>query len=235
MSMQQQQTRARVGARWSRLPVSWATVSLLAVVLAYVDGFWLTSLQGAVGAIERNQPPFARWLRDSTLMVPIFFLAIVAALLLARRWVGRSRRELVKLGATALLVIGIGSAVGIAEVAASSAYDFKLQTTHLQLAQHLRHTDEAPTDAASAPSAALHLHHTGATGPCDAYCSARHATLLVHVRAVKLASGVLLISNPVLVAFVLALRGGRLWLPDVAASSTMDEPLSQSTVGGMLV
>jgi hypothetical protein len=230
MSLQLQQTRIGVGAHRSRsrsrLPVSWVTVALCAVVIAYVDGFWLTSLQGAVGAIERNQPPLMRWLRDSTLMLPLFFLAIVGALLLARRWVGQSRRELVKLGATALLVIGIGSAVGIAEVAASSAYDYKLQTTHLQLGQHLRHADGVPTDAASTTSAcdaaclALHVNHAAAGGPCDAFCSARQATLRVHVRAVKLASGVLLLSNIVLVAFVLAVRGGRLWLPDAAVGVT---------------
>ena len=46
---------------------------------------------------------------------------------------------------------------------------------------------------------------------CVGLCSAQHATLLAHVRAVGYASLVLLISNLVLVLWVLALRGGRLW------------------------
>ena len=44
----------------------WLTVLPLAVVLAFADGFWVTSLRGAVGAIERTQSPFASWLREST-------------------------------------------------------------------------------------------------------------------------------------------------------------------------
>ena len=43
-----------------RTSVPWATVLTLAVVLAYADGFWMTSLRGAVGAIERTQGPFAK-------------------------------------------------------------------------------------------------------------------------------------------------------------------------------
>jgi hypothetical protein len=56
-----------------RLRPSWVTIGLWAVVIAYVDGFWVTSLQRTVGAFERNQPPFMRWLRDSTLMLPLWY------------------------------------------------------------------------------------------------------------------------------------------------------------------
>ena len=45
-----------------RLGVSWATIILFAVVISYVNGFWVTSLQGAVGSLERSEPPFQRWL-----------------------------------------------------------------------------------------------------------------------------------------------------------------------------
>ena len=86
-----------------RLPVSWATVVVCAVVIAYVDGYWTTSLRGAVGAIEGSQRPFTRWLRDSTLMLPLFLLGVLAALALTRRWVGRSRRELVQLAVAGVL------------------------------------------------------------------------------------------------------------------------------------
>ena len=50
-----------------RLGVPWLTVVALAAVLAYADGFWMTSLRGAVGAIERTQETVHRWWRESTL------------------------------------------------------------------------------------------------------------------------------------------------------------------------
>ena len=53
-------------------------------------------------------------------------------------------------------------------------------------------------------------------GPCAADCQAQqlHATLVLDERAVVYGSGLLLVTNLVLVAWVVALRGGRL---DVAA------------------
>ena len=54
----------RRGEMPGRPAVPWATVLPLAVLMAYADGFWLTSLRGAVGAIERTQEPFATWLRS---------------------------------------------------------------------------------------------------------------------------------------------------------------------------
>ena len=42
----------------------WKTVVTLAAVLAYADGYWLISLRGAIGAIERTDHPFASWLRS---------------------------------------------------------------------------------------------------------------------------------------------------------------------------
>ena len=49
------------GARDARLTVPWLTVLPFAVVMAYADGFWMTSLRGAVGAIERTDEPFTSW------------------------------------------------------------------------------------------------------------------------------------------------------------------------------
>ena len=51
------------GALSRGLAVPWFTVVPLAVVMAYATGFWLVSLRGAIGAIERTQEPFASWLR----------------------------------------------------------------------------------------------------------------------------------------------------------------------------
>src|SRR6185436_16390132 len=115
--------------RLSALP--WSTVVPLAVVLAYADGFWLISLRGAVGAIERTQEPFASWLRESTLTLPVFVFAVLGALTLAARWFGPVLRNPRVWVATAMLVIAAGTLVGIAELAASSAYDYHLQSSQL--------------------------------------------------------------------------------------------------------
>ena len=87
-----------------RSGVPWLTVVPLAVVLAYADGFWIISLREAVGAIERTGQPFANWLRESTLAVPLFVLAVLGALTLALRWFGPVLRKPRTVLATALLV-----------------------------------------------------------------------------------------------------------------------------------
>jgi hypothetical protein len=185
-----------------RLPLSWSTVAVCALVIAYADGFLVTSLQGTIGAIERNQPPFMRWARDSTLMLPLFVLAVWAALALTRRWIGSNRRELVSLSAAAVLIIGITTAISVVEVTASSAYDY-----HLQLRQ-LEQKFAGHVHSISTPSAAV---ASSTPTACTGHCAAQHSTLMVHVRAVSRAGVLLLITNLVLVGWVLALRGGRLW------------------------
>ena len=103
----------------------WATIAMFAVAICYADGFWVTSLQGAVGAIERSGPPFQRWLRDSTLMLPLFLMAVLAAVLTARRFVGQGHRGLVKFATTALLITLFTSGVAVAEMADGSLYTAK--------------------------------------------------------------------------------------------------------------
>lgn len=44
-------------------------------------------------------------------------------------------------------------------------------------------------------------------------CAARHETFVVHVRATLYSSVVVLVTNLMLVVWVLAIRGGRLWAP----------------------
>jgi hypothetical protein len=201
--------------------VSWLTIALFAVVIAYADGFVVTALQGVVGAKQRSAAPFGRWLRDSTLMLPLFFLAVLAAVLVARRWVGQSHHRVAKFAATALLIIGFGSGVGIAEVAASSAYDYHLQASELQ--QQEQQQGRTPEEAAQSAS----VDQTDAA-TCTGACTTQRATLNVHVRAVLYGTVVLLITNLVLVLWVLALRSDRLWrrsdgTPTSAASAVPQE------------
>ena len=186
------------------LPVSWVTVAVFAVALAYADGFWVTSALRAIGATANNQGPFLHWLRDSTLMLPPIVLAVLAALELTRRWVAQGRREIVQLAGAALLIIVISSAVSIAQVAISSASDYKFQASQLSLT----HTNHFSTPAAIPVPASVTK-----PGACVDLCAARHSSMVVHVRAVGYATLVLLVTNVVLVIWLLAVRGGRLWAP----------------------
>lgn len=167
--------------------VPWLTVLSLAVVMAYADGFWMMTLRGAVGAIERTQEPFASWLLESTLVLPVFVVAVLGALALALRLFGPVLRPSSTVLA-ALLVVAAGTVVGIAEIAVSSAYDYDLQSRQLQLMDS--------------------MSHTCAAGSCLAL--QQQATLGLQVHAVAYGSGILLVTNLVLVGWAVAIRGGRL-------------------------
>ncbi len=184
-----------------RLDVSWPTIIVFAVVISYASGFWVTSLQGAIGSLERSQPPFQRWFRDSTLMLPLYVGAILLAVLLARRWFGQHRRAAVRVGTVALLIIAACTFVGVAEVANSSAYDYQLQTQHIDLVDGFDHAHNTATSAAAPADA------------CVGVCAAKQSTLGLHIRAVSYASALLLATNAVLVAWLLAVGGDRLWRP----------------------
>ncbi|MET3920715.1 hypothetical protein [Arthrobacter sp. UYEF20] len=167
--------------------VPWLTVASMAVVMAYADGFWMMTLRGAVGAIERTEEPFASWLRESTLVLPVFVFAVLGALALALHLFGpvlRPSRTVL----AALLVAAAGTAVGIAEIAVSSAYDYDLQSSQLQLMDS--------------------MSRTCTEGNCLAL--QQQASLGLQVRAVGYGSGILLVTNLVLVGWVAAIRGGRL-------------------------
>jgi hypothetical protein len=165
--------------------VPWLTVVPLAIVMAYADGFWMTSLRGAAGSIERTQEPFAAWLRESTLSVPFFVLAVIAALTFAAHRFGpvvsRPRTVL----ATALLVVAAGTMVGIYEVASSSAYDYSLQSSQAQMMAS--------------------MDTSGAGGSST---QQQQASLALQVHAVGYGSGILLVTNLIVVGWVIAIRGG---------------------------
>ena len=183
----QQPPEVPSGAIASRLAVPWFTVLSLAVVMAYATGFWLISLRGAVGAIERTQGPFATWLRESTLALPFFVFAVLGALTLALRRFGPVLRKPRTVAATALLVVAAGTLVGVAAMVASSAYDYQLQSNQLQF-----------------------MHSAHNSGAASVLAAQEQATLDLHVRGVLVASALLLVTNLVLVGWVVAFRGGRL-------------------------
>jgi hypothetical protein len=180
-----------------RRPVPWLSVGVLSVVLSLGNGFWLESIQGAVGSIERAQGPFLAWLEESLVLVPVFALAILAMLALARRWFGPDLRRLRPVIAAAMLIAAAGTVLGIGEVAASSGYDYYLQSHELSKVQ------------------LLHFHTTGTSVEpglvnCNATCQAKRATLIGHARALRVASPMILATNVLLAGWMIALCGGRL-------------------------
>ena len=171
-------------AMQERPAVPWPTVVLLAAAMSYADGFWIMSLRGAVGAIERTQEPFAGWLRESTAALPVFVVAVLAALALALRWFGPEPSRPRTVVATGLVVVAAGTVVGIVEAAASAAWDYVLQ---MQL---------------------LGVSHHSSTG--DPVIDPGQATLGLHLAALGYGCAIILGTNLVAVGWLVAIRGGRL-------------------------
>ena len=167
--------------------VPWRTVLPVAVVLSFADGFWITSLRGAVGAIERTDAPAETWMRESALAVPLFVLAVLGALTLAMHWFGASGHRPRQVLMSGLLVVSAGTLTGIAELAASSAYDYRLQLHQDFMMGAMRQT---------------------CTGSCLEALD--DATFWLQVRSVGWGSLILLVTNLVLVAWAVAFFGGRL-------------------------
>jgi hypothetical protein len=176
----------------ARLRVPWGTVLPLAVVAACGSTFWIIAVRGAVGAIGRTSGPFPAWLRESTLMLPLYVFAVLGALTLALRWFGRDRQRKRAALAAFLLVVAAVSVVGTVVLTVNAVYDYHLSATHL---------------------AAMNATH----GPCNAACvaSQEQDAIGLQERAVAFGSALILLSNLVLLGLLVAFRGGKL---DIAAA-----------------
>ncbi len=184
-----------------RTGVPWATVLTLAVVLAYADGFWMTSLRGAVGAIERTQGPFTSWLRESTLGLPAYVVAVLAALTLSMRLFGPAPRK-ARLLATSLMVVAATTLVSVVAMTASSAYDY-----HLQAAKQ-----------------AMIFAMGDACSVANCLGAGQDASFGLQVHAVLWGSLILLVTNLAAVAWVYAVRGGRLDVARIRRRNLSDRP-----------
>src|SRR3954470_22693173 len=114
--------------RSGRRTVPWSTVALLAVLLACVTGFWMEVLQGATGDIGRTQQPFRGWLRDSAVLLPVFAAGVLASLAVGRRRFGGALHAFRPVVVTSVLIVGMGTLVGIAALTANAAYNYHLQS-----------------------------------------------------------------------------------------------------------
>ncbi|HET7476452.1 MAG TPA: hypothetical protein VFJ97_10595 [Dermatophilaceae bacterium] len=159
----------------------------MAVVLTLADNFWVISARNAVGAVERIQEPFTSYWRESTVVLPLFVLAVLGALTLALRQFGQSLRGPKPVSVAALMIVVAATAVAIAQIAVSAVEDYRLQSDQLIM---------------------MGIMHGVCTGTC--LVQAQHATLLAHLRAIGYVGGLLLATNLVVVSWMVMMWGGRL-------------------------
>lgn len=179
----------------ARQAVPWRTVLPLAAMMAYADGFWIVSLRGAVGAIERTQEPFMSWLRESTVLLPVFVAAVIAALTLALRRFGPVPAGRKAFFTTALLIAAAGTAAGVLTLAASEAWDYVLQHNLMG-----------------------HLHHANSVQSAE---QLDQASLGLQLAALGYGAALLAATNLVVTGWTVAILGGRL---DVSRRAKMSPP-----------
>jgi prolipoprotein diacylglyceryltransferase len=160
----------------------------MAGLLAVTDSFVVRVVQGAVGSIERSGDSFRSWMVTSAWTMPIFVLAVLGALAVARRRFGPALHTPKNVVMTALMIAFAGAVLGAALVVTNTAYDYHLQsqeirstTAHHGLAHHGLGVDEQLAQTLSADEA-----------------GARYGSRLI------------VIADVVIVAWVTAMRGGRL-------------------------
>jgi hypothetical protein len=173
-------------------------VLTFAAVLATADWFWVISLRGAVGAADRTHSPFVLWLEGSALLTPLYAFAVLAALALAHRWFGPVPRRPRTVIATSLLILATCTLAGAGVLIVSGAYDLRLQLGMLD-----------------------HMIPMGTS--CTESCKElqKDATRTLQLQAFGFGSLILLVTNLVLVGWILALRGGRLVVGKAQASSSV--------------
>jgi len=201
----------RRALRPARPGVPWATVATLSLALSGAGAFWLVALAGAVGATERYQTPFATWSMLTVGLLPLYGVSVLGAMMLAKRWFGPDPRWPGKVLTTGLMLVLAGTIVGIAALVASAAYDFSLQVQHI----------------------------TGMTGmsSCTGGCVSRERgeILVLHLRGALLVSEKLLLTNAALVAWIVAMGGGRIKTATAFTGSTgHDGAVERQTAGGTI-
>lgn len=232
-------TITRLTGSLRRLPVRWTAAVLIALALAYADSFWLTVIQLTIGAIERTESPFIRWLRDGALLLPVMFLVALLALGWAHRWQDRDARAPLGHVLAALLVALATAGIGVLAVGANSAYDYSFQRQHLELmhsfgANQLNAGEIAGFTPAAQLSYQLYCNLRGVAAG-NAVSLLEYATLMTHVRALAYASVLILATNLGIAAVLVALLRGRLWSPRVAAVAWRDETSRQPAAAGALL
>ena len=167
--------------------IPWSTVLGFAVVLAAADWFWVISLRGAVGAIERTREPFISWVQGSVMLTPMFAFAVLGALALAYRWFGPVLHRPRSVIAAGLLVVAAVTVAGLGALVVSGGYDLRLQLQQLD-----------------------HMMPMGVDCVDSCVTTRRDATLALQLKAVGFGSAILLVTNLIVVGWLIAVRGGHL-------------------------
>ncbi|HEX5407052.1 MAG TPA: hypothetical protein VFX16_32655 [Pseudonocardiaceae bacterium] len=221
-------TSERVRTFLDPRPARWSTVLLLSIVLAYADGFVITSLTGAVGAIQRTSGLFGSWLIQSAILVPFFVAAMLLILKRIRRKNGLVLGTAKKVMTAALLLSLAGTVVGVIGVSASSAYDYYLQANELDVDGPLHNHTTVTIPGAAAAASDPHAAH----GACDEICIEKRQTLVDDLRGIGLSGPIMLVSNAILVGWLVMLLGGQL-SPSMSrrkATAAAEAPPSSRTV-----
>jgi hypothetical protein len=187
-------------ATTGRSSVPWSAVVTFAIAITCADWFWVMSLRMAAGDIQRTQAPFSDWLRESVLVLPMFVLAVLGAFTLALRRFGPRVSTARNVLTTSVLIVSTTTAVGIVGLLGSSAYDYYLQSKELLMMDSMRRM---------------------CVGNCD---NLRDATFSLQVHSVGYGSLMLLITNIIVVGWIVAMRAGRLTLSKAGEASTADRP-----------
>jgi hypothetical protein len=140
-----------------------------------------------VGAIERTRDPFVSWVQGSVILTPLFAFAVLAALALAYRWFGPVLRRPRRVVATSLLVVAACTLAGAGALVLSGAYDLRLQLSQL---------DRMSTMGVICVDTCL--------------TAQRDATLVLQLKALGAGTVLLLLTNLLLVGWMVAIGGGRL-------------------------
>jgi hypothetical protein len=116
--------------------------------------------------------------------------------------------------AAALLVVAAGTLVAVGWLVASAVYDYSLQS-HLIQVQQANHGVGSMAGMAGMSGAATTAGGTAATAaPVGTMSTAEmlQSTLALHLRGIAYAGGLVLLTNLLLVGWVVALRGAD-WSP----------------------
>ena len=142
-------------------------------------------------------------------LLPFFGAGVLAMLMLARHWFGPEPRFPDKVALTGLLLAAGGTLLGIAALAVSAVYDYHLQVPHIGGMQGM--------------------------APCTGSCVPReqHEIFVLHVRGVWMVGRWLLLSNAVLVTWLVAMWGGRIKLTTSCADEVAALQVAPARAGGL--
>jgi hypothetical protein len=182
------------------MSVAWSDLIPVAVVLSLGNTFWTVVLRLTAGPAIRTDAPFQSWLRESAILLPLYVAAVLAAAALVLRRRARSDRPGNPGARTAMAAVtGAGVVTGVLFLVASVAWDLVLERRQVVHMASMR-------DCA---------------GDCLDFL--QHSTTVMQLKSIGYGSVFMVLTDLVLVALLVAFRGGRLPLARVAPATGAEE------------